>query len=76
MPHAHIISSLTFAGTDTASATLSRVLHQLAIRRDIQTIIREEIRNARSDNGDEDLGYDALLNLPYLDAVLKETLRL
>ncbi|PPQ88993.1 LOW QUALITY PROTEIN: hypothetical protein CVT25_005092 [Psilocybe cyanescens] len=70
------ITSLTFAATDTTSGALSRILHQLAIRKDAQDRVREEIREARRDNGGQDIGYDDLATLPYLDAVCRETLRL
>ncbi|KAH9485688.1 Cytochrome P450 monooxygenase 91 [Psilocybe cubensis] len=70
------ITSLTFAATDTTSGALSRILHQLAIHKDAQDRVREEIKEARRENGGQDIGYDELATLPYLDAVCRETLRL
>ncbi|KAI8986789.1 cytochrome P450 [Trametes punicea] len=66
------ISTLVFAATDTTSNTLARVLHVLGERPDVQSKLREEIITACDGN---DLTYDALQALPYLDAVVKETLR-
>ncbi|CAA7266052.1 unnamed protein product [Cyclocybe aegerita] len=70
------ITSLTFAATDTTSGALSRILHILSTHRDYQTKVREEIRNAKKENGGEDIGYDTLVSLPLLDAICRETLRL
>lgn len=67
------ISSLTFAGTDTTSNALAKILDILADKQDIQDKLRAEIVEAR--NG-QDIGYDQLVELPYLDAVCRETLRL
>lgn len=60
---------------DTTSAALARVLHQLARHPDAQDKLREEIMQARAAN-DGDLDYNGLWDLPYLDAVMRETLRL
>ncbi|PPR07488.1 hypothetical protein CVT26_013457, partial [Gymnopilus dilepis] len=70
------ITTLTFAATDTTSSALSRILHLLAQHKDVQERLRTEIKKAREDNGDEDLPFDVLDALPYLDAVCRETLRL
>lgn len=68
-----IIRTLTFAGTDTTSNALSRILHILADRQDVQDKLRAEIVEARDG---EDIPYDTLVELPFLDAVCRETLRL
>ncbi|KAH9485689.1 Cytochrome P450 monooxygenase 91 [Psilocybe cubensis] len=70
------ITSLTFAATDTTSGALSRILHQLAMHPDVQAKLRQELNDARKANGAEDLDYDQLVSLPFLDAVCRETLRL
>jgi len=70
------VTSLTFAATDTTSGALSRIFHLLALHKDVQTRLREEILEARKQNGGEDLGYDTLVSLPYMDAICRETLRL
>ena len=61
------------AGMDTTSNALSRIFHLLAAHPDVQEKLRAEILEA---SGGEDLDYDALVALPYLDAVCRETLRL
>jgi cytochrome P450 len=64
----------TFAAVDTTSSALARTLWILSERQDAQDRLRLEIREARKDGGD--LAYDELMNLPYLDGVCRETLRL
>jgi cytochrome P450 len=59
---------------DTTSSALGRTLWVLAQRQDAQERLRLEIREARKGQGN--LAYDELMNLPYLDAVCRETLRL
>jgi len=70
------ITTLTFAATDTTSTAISRTLHVLAQHKDVQDKLREEVRNARKENDGQDLGYDDLVALPYLDAVCRESLLL
>ncbi|OBZ67742.1 hypothetical protein A0H81_12348 [Grifola frondosa] len=67
------MSTITFAAMDTTSSALSRILHLLAQYPIIQEKLREEILKASEDR---DLSYDDLVDLPYLDAVCRETLRL
>ncbi|THG93019.1 hypothetical protein EW026_g8090 [Hermanssonia centrifuga] len=67
------ISTLVFAATDTTSSAISRVLHLLAQHQDVQEQLRKEIVDARHG---QDISYDQLLELPLLDAVCRETLRL
>ncbi|KAF5342005.1 hypothetical protein D9611_001251 [Ephemerocybe angulata] len=69
------VSFLTFAATDTTSNALSRIFHLLSENLEVQEKVRDEIAAAFVQNGG-DLGYDALMGLPFLDAVCKETLRL
>ncbi|KAF7972145.1 hypothetical protein HWV62_11119 [Athelia sp. TMB] len=68
------VSSLTFAATDTTSSALARLFHLLAQYPDVQNRLRDEICASRSRDGD--LDYKELDGLPYLDAVIRETLRL
>lgn len=63
----------TFAAMDTTSNALSRILYTLAEHTEAQQRIREEVMAASEG---EDLSYDTLVSLPYLDAVCRETLRL
>ena len=63
-----------FAAVDTTSNSLSRIFHLLAQRQDVQDKLRAEILEASPDG--EDIPYDTLVSLPYLDAICRETLRL
>ncbi|KAH9945553.1 cytochrome P450 monooxygenase [Amylocystis lapponica] len=75
LPESEIIaqmSTLIFAAMDTTSNTLARILHLLAEHPEIQERLRQEIVAARDG---EDLSYDTLMQLPYLDAVCRESLR-
>lgn len=60
---------------------MSRILHILSINPVIQGKVREEVRSTlRSRRAEGDLSgrlsYDEIMALPWLDAVIKETLRL
>ncbi|KAF9230507.1 cytochrome P450 [Melanogaster broomeanus] len=68
------MTTLVFAATDTTSGALSRTLLILAQHPEAQDRLREEVKQAKADKGN--LSYDDLVNLPYLDAVCRETLRL
>lgn len=68
--------ALTTAGTDTTSSALSRILQLLCVHQQVQDRLREEIVAAQAANDGQDLCYDDLVKLPYLDAVCRETLRL
>lgn len=72
--------TMIFAAQDTTAAAVSRVLHTLATHPDAQERVRREVRHARAEAGAKGTGtewdYDALMALPYLDAVVRETLRL
>ena len=59
---------------DTTSNALSRIMHQLAQHPTVQNKLRAEIVEATG-GGLSELDYDALMKLPYLDAVCRETLR-
>ncbi|CAE6416304.1 unnamed protein product [Rhizoctonia solani] len=63
------INTFVFAGFETTSASLARTLHLLAEHPHIQTRLRTELLNASPDLEDLD-------KLPYLNAVVRETLRL
>ncbi|KAF9057840.1 cytochrome P450 [Panaeolus papilionaceus] len=69
------ITSLTFAATDTTSTALARTIHLLSEHKDVQDRLREELKQSRIDNNGQDLSYDTLVQLPYLDAICRETLR-
>ena len=59
-----------------ASGALARALQLLALHQDVQDRLRAEIVAARKANGDHDLDYQGIENLPFLSAVVRETLRL
>ncbi|KAI1794444.1 cytochrome P450 [Ganoderma leucocontextum] len=73
-------------GGDTVTTAVARVFWILAREQDAQARLRSEIRRAKmtvaAEHGLEDEGekvplpYDTLVSLPYLDAVVRETLRL
>ncbi|KAA1478306.1 cytochrome P450 [Dentipellis sp. KUC8613] len=69
------MSTLLFAAMDTTSSALSRILYLLAEHQDVQDKLRDELMKAQEVAGGA-LDYDDLHNLPYLDAVCRETLRL
>lgn len=60
---------------DTTSNALARILDLLSKHQDIQHKLRAELLEAIDEHGPE-LPHDVLTELPYLDAVCRETLRL
>ncbi|EJF59817.1 cytochrome P450 [Dichomitus squalens LYAD-421 SS1] len=67
------MSTFILAGMDTTSTALSITLTILSQHPEVQEKLRNEILEASKG---EPLEYDALVSLPYLDAVCRETLRL
>ncbi|KAI0697071.1 cytochrome P450 [Cerioporus squamosus] len=67
------VSTFILAGMDTTSNATSRLLHLLAINPDVQQKLRDEILEAQAG---QEVSYDQVMDLPYLDAVTRETLRL
>ncbi|CUA76607.1 Cytokinin hydroxylase [Rhizoctonia solani] len=65
------MNTLIFAGHETTSGALTRVLQLLGSNPSIQAHLRAELQEAP-----EELSYDELSALPYLDALCRETLRL
>ena len=81
-----ILSTLLFAGFETTTYAISRILWVLASRPEAQARLRSEIRAAKqayladgrssAEKWEEvSLSYDDLMALPYLDALIRETLR-
>jgi cytochrome P450 len=66
---------MLFAATDTTSSLVSRALHLLSLHPEMQEKFRSEIVEAMAEHG-QDLSCDVLTNLPLLDAIVRETLRL
>ena len=58
---------------DTTSNATARLLHLLALNPDVQNRLRAEIVEAQAG---EEISYDRLNDLPFLDSVCRETLRL
>ena len=54
---------------------MSRILWMLAQYPAIQDRLRLELTSARSTASNDDLDYETLMSLPYLDAVVREILR-
>ncbi|KAH9933808.1 cytochrome P450 [Fomitopsis serialis] len=67
------LSTLIFASMDTTSNTLSRMLQTLAEHTDVQDKLRQELLETGAAHG---MSYEQLNQLPYLDAVCRESLRL
>jgi len=75
------ISLILFAGSDTTASTIAAALYALAAHPDVQERLRTELKEARArvehtEAGEEELSYEDLMGLPWLDAVCRETLRL
>ena len=68
-----LIRTFILAGMDTTSNATSRLLHLLALNPSVQQKLRAEILDAQAGN---EVSYDLVMELPYLDAVTRETLRL
>ncbi|KAI0657108.1 cytochrome P450 [Cubamyces menziesii] len=66
------MSIFILAGMDTTANALTRTLQVLAEHPEEQEKLRSELAEARNGN---DISYDALDKLAYLDAVCRETLR-
>ena len=66
-------SVILFGASDTSSNALARMLHVLSSHTEEQETLRQEIFKFRE--AGEELTYDRLMELPFLDAVCKETLR-
>ncbi|KAH9841449.1 cytochrome P450 [Rhodofomes roseus] len=66
------MSILIFAGMDTTSNALSRILYLLAQHPEVQEKLRQELLSAGAADG---IPYDELNRLPFLDSVCRETLR-
>ncbi|KAJ3570544.1 hypothetical protein NP233_g4329 [Leucocoprinus birnbaumii] len=65
------VPTFLVAGHETTSNATTWALYALSIRPDIQTKLRDELFTIQSDNPT----MDELNSLPYLDAVVRETLR-
>ena len=64
------------AGTDTTAITLSWTMYYLMNNSKIMKKLKEELQSAIPSLDLADVNYDTVQNLPYLDAVIKESLRI
>ena len=71
--------TLLFAGQDTSAATLSWTLHLLTLYPNIQKTLFAEIQSVLKDepyHGDINITRKHIARMPYLDAIIKESMRL
>lgn len=74
--------TLLFAGQDTSAATLSWTLHLLTLYPHVQAKLADEVCRVMGDKEDDNnddcrpLTKQSLSKMPYLDAVIKESMRL
>lgn len=74
-PRLHI-RTMVLAGMDTTANSLARILQLLAEHPDVQEKLREEIiRAVETDGTDGEIDFDKLMELPFMDAICRETLR-
>jgi cytochrome P450 len=60
------------AGYETTASTLTFCSYELALNPHVQEKLLKEVKAVA--NSDGDIDYETLVKLPYLDAVLSETL--
>ncbi|KAG5729856.1 hypothetical protein E4T56_gene13850 [Termitomyces sp. T112] len=72
------INMILFAGHDTVSTTLAMLLNDLANHPTVQERLRKEVSTKQVEIGGDDVTFtqEDYDNMPYLNAVLKETMRL
>ncbi|KLT45304.1 putative cytochrome P450 [Cutaneotrichosporon oleaginosum] len=66
------IATVLFAGHETTSTALMWCLYHLSLHQDMQQRLRDELLEVPDERPD----FDTLMNLPYLDKVVHESLRL
>lgn len=69
------IETVLIAGNETSALTLSYVLLLLAMHPNIQDRVFEELHSVY-DSPEQDTSYEKVQQLPYLEMVLKESMRL
>lgn len=68
--------TLLFAGQDTSAATLSWTLHLLSLHPEKQQKLADEIKAALDLSDTRRVSKNIISQMPYLDAVIKESMRL
>ena len=66
---------LLVAGYDTTGTTLAFACYQLAKNPEIQERLREEVEEVSGGDINEEITYEDLHNMTYLDQIICETLR-
>ncbi|KAL1727766.1 cytochrome P450 [Schizophyllum commune] len=69
------LTTIILAGHETTATTLAWALLELAINPGAQKRLRDEIRTIRRERDEPELSAETFDAMPYLDAVVKETLR-
>ncbi|KAK9897658.1 cytochrome P450 [Cystobasidium minutum MCA 4210] len=72
------VATFLLAGHETSSTALTFLLHLLSLHKDVQDKLRKEVQEAyrtAEQEGRSSLTADDLSSLAYLDAVVRETLR-
>ncbi|KAI5899074.1 cytochrome P450 [Schizophyllum commune H4-8] len=69
------LTTIILAGHETTATTLAWALLELARNPGAQKRLREEIRTIRRERDEPELSAETFEGMPYLDAVVKETLR-
>lgn len=71
----NVIASQVFlfflAGFETSSTTMAFALYELALQPDLQEKLRDEINKKYRECDDNELTYEAMCDLPYLDQIIK-----
>lgn len=70
------VDTFTFEGHDTTSGALNWFIHMMAEHPHCQARVQREIDEVLGEDPDQVVAYDDLAKLRYVDACLKETLRL
>ncbi|KAI3614856.1 cytochrome p450 [Moniliophthora roreri] len=70
------MATIILAGHETSANTLTWLFYQLARHPADQERLLKEIKQAREEKGDEDFTANDFESMPFLNAVIKETLRL
>ncbi|XP_043719609.1 cytochrome P450 78A7-like [Telopea speciosissima] len=68
-----VLWEMIFRGTDTTALLTEWVMAELVLNQEVQTKLREEIEMVVGERGVRDVD---VANLPYLQSVIKETLRI
>nr|CAD2190399.1 unnamed protein product [Meloidogyne enterolobii]CAD2190803.1 unnamed protein product [Meloidogyne enterolobii] len=70
------VDTFTFEGHDTTSAALNWFVHSMGHNQAIQAKLQQELDEVLGPDLDRDIAFDDFADLKYVDACLKETLRL